>query len=137
MKPQKIRISGQEVEEKEENKIQYPGGATRTKKPKYSLIPKIALEALAARFELGEIKHEGTAWNAQCKEYDQKLTKDWVIAGLEHVINHCMDALNKINGIGPYEESEDLEENSIYGDAGAIMFGGAVLAAYYELSNKK
>jgi len=107
---------------------QFPGGVTRTQKPQYSLIPKCALDAMTARFELGQIKHGPTAWNAGAMNYESALTKAWVIAGLEHLIAHAMDAIKIIQtGIINLDKEEGLWEN-----AGAIMFGGAVLAAYED-----
>ena len=108
--------------------LKFPGNVTRTKKPQYSLIPKAALNALAERFELGQIKHGPTAWNAGSNNYESALTKEWTIAGLEHLISHAMDAIKIIQtGIINLEKEEGLWEN-----AGAIMFGGAVLAAFHQ-----
>ena len=107
---------------------QFPGGVTRTKKAQYSLIPKPALNAMAERFELGQIKHGPTAWNAGSNNYESALTKEWTIAGLEHLIGHAMDAIKIIQtGIINIDKEEGLWEN-----AGAIMFGGAVLAAFHQ-----
>ena len=108
--------------------LKFPGGVTRTKKAQYSLIPKCALNAMAERFELGQIKHGPSAWNAGADNYESALTKSWTIAGLEHLISHAMDAIKIIQtGIVDLGKEEGLWEN-----AGAIMFGGAVLAAYTE-----
>jgi len=107
--------------------LKFPGNVTRTKKPQYSLIPKAALNAMAERFELGQIKHGPSAWNAGAMNYESALTKAWVIAGLEHLIAHAMDAI-KILQTGIIREPEE----GLWENAGAIMFGGAVLAAYEE-----
>jgi hypothetical protein len=45
---------------------------------------------------------------------------------MEHVIHHAMTAIDKLHGINHEEDN----------DAGAIMFGGAVLSAYNELVGK-
>jgi hypothetical protein len=102
------------------------GKATRSRKPRYALIPHCALNDLAERFELGQIKHGGKAWNAHSKNKTEALTKEWVVAAMEHVIHHAMTAIDKLHGINHEEDN----------DAGAIMFGGAVLSAYNELVGK-
>ena len=108
-----------------EEVITHPGGASSTRKPRYALVPKVALEELVARFELGETKYKGRGcWNALSENRETALTTEWVTARLEHVINHALTAIGKIHGSIP----EDRDS-----DAGGILFGGAALAAYRAL----
>lgn len=113
---------------KEEEKILFEGNATRSKKPRYALIPKSAIDALAGRLELGEEKHKDKSWNALSENRETALTKEWVRAGLEHIIGHAFIALQKLNGV-ILDDGDD--------DAGAILFGGAVLVEYNRLQKEK
>jgi hypothetical protein len=88
-----------------------------SKKPRYSLIPKAALDALADRFELGQQKYKDKSWNALTKQ-DGLLDDAWVIARAEHVIYHAMLIIQKMNGLIP-DDGDD--------DAAAIMWGGTCL----------
>jgi hypothetical protein len=88
-----------------------------SKKPKYRYIPKEALDALADRFELGEIKYSPKAWNA-LSDQAGLLDDNWVIARTEHIIHHAMLYIQKMKGLIP-DDGDD--------DAGAIMWGGMCL----------
>jgi hypothetical protein len=110
-----------------EEVLTHPGGASSTRKPRYGLIPPIALERLAERFELGEKKYgaKGT-YNALAPRRAEMLTREWVTARLEHVIAHALHALQVLHGQAPDDDD----------DAGALMFGGAVLADYWDHQKK-
>ncbi len=109
-----------------DEKVRYATGVTASKGPRLDLIPYAALVALAGRFELGLERHEDGAWNARDdKEFPADL--EWVMARLSHIISHAYKAMGKITGKLP-NDGED--------DAGAIMWGGAFLACYYEHMNK-
>lgn len=100
-------------------------GVTSTKIPRYELIPFSALQALALIFEKGLEKKGDRAWNALTLHKQEALAKDgFVIERLSHVIKHCYEAIGKIVA-GKVLEGEE--------DAGAIMFGGAVLAEYKKM----
>ena len=86
-------------------------------KPRYSLIPKSSLDALAARFELGLEKHKNKSWNGLSNQAGL-FNKDWVISRAEHVIHHAMLYIQKLEGIIP-DDGDD--------DAAAIMWGGTCL----------
>ncbi len=99
-------------------------GVTSTAIPRFELIPRVGLESLAARFELGvERKGEG-AWNA-LREDLRDVLKDgsFVIERLSHCISHSLDAIQKVN------RGEVIGED----DAGAIMFAGCVLAEWRKM----
>ncbi len=102
------------------------GSATGSKISRYELIPKVALECLSGRFEVGLERHKEKAWNALSENRHSALTKEWVMARMAHAVEHAMDAIQKINS-GQFFEPGFSED-----DAGAIMFAGAVLAAYIE-----
>lgn len=101
------------------------GKVRSTKLPRLELIPKSALEALANRFELGVERKGDGAWNALTLDKNETLiNKDFVLDRLSHTIHHCYDAIRKIiKGV-------ELEGEE---DAGAILFGGSVLAEYKRL----
>lgn len=86
-------------------------------KPRYSLIPKPALDALANRFKLGEVKHKDKSWNALSNQKGLE-NEDWVISRAEHVIHHTMLYIQKLKGLIP-DDGDD--------DAAAIMWGGTCL----------
>jgi len=93
------------------------GVANSSVKPRYGLIPKSALDALANRFDLGETKHKDKTWNALVNPEALNST-EWVISRAEHVIHHAMLYIQKLNGLIP-DDGDD--------DAAAIMWGGTCL----------
>lgn len=108
-------------------KVDY-GQATRTKKPRFELIPYNSLVALANRFDLGEERHKPKAWNGLAENRETALTKEWATAAAQHVISHAYLFLEKINGITP-DDGDD--------DGAAIMFGGCVMVEYMEKLKKE
>jgi hypothetical protein len=80
---------------------------------------------MAERFMLGEEKHKDKCWNAK---FPDRLDERFVIERLNHIIKHAKIALDKILGINQ-DDGDD--------DAGAILFGGAVLAEWRRLINEK
>jgi hypothetical protein len=100
-------------------------GVKSTKIPRFELIPKSALEALALIFEKGIEKKGDGAWNALTLHREETLKdKAFVIERLSHVIKHAYDAIRKV------QDGREMEGEE---DAGAIMFGGSVLAEYKRL----
>jgi|SRR6185437_11063681 len=103
--------------------VQFSNGKISTRIPRFELTPLAALEALALRHERGvRLKGDG-AWNALTNQ-DAVDDKQFVIDRLAHCIHHCYKAIDAIAHDEPLGELEDG------GDAGAIMFGGALLACY-------
>lgn len=104
-------------------------GVTSTKIPRFELIPFFTLCLFAGAFENGiEKKHEG-AWNALNAHLEEALKdKLFVVERLSHVIKHCYKAIGKVMEGKEWEGEED---------AGAIMFGGSVLAEYKRLRREK
>jgi hypothetical protein len=94
-------------------------GIKSTKLPQLDLLPKAALVALANRMELG-IARKGIdgVWN-----HRKETSVEFAIERLSHVIHHAYDAIDKLKRGVPFEGEDD---------AGAILFGGAVLAVYKD-----
>lgn len=102
--------------------VDLPGGGSSSPCPRFALIPAAALAALAERFEYGEKTRQAAgkkAWNALTPNGEEMLTKEFITNRLEHVIKHAYAALQKLHGVIPDNGDED---------AGAIMWGGALLA---------
>ena len=107
--------------------VKFAGGATSSPCPRYELIPIAGMAALAKRFEYGIKRRGAGAWNALSDNQSDAATKDFVLNRLGHCISHCQAAIARIAGtMGPL----DAEEESGGGDAGAILFAGALLAEF-------
>jgi Zn finger protein HypA/HybF involved in hydrogenase expression len=96
------------------------GKIASTKTHDYHLIPRIALERLAARFALGQKKKGDKSWNALSNNQEVLLDKDWMIERLSHVIDHALILRDKI-------ASNDIEAILSDDDAGAIAWAGCFL----------
>jgi hypothetical protein len=110
----------------EEKKI-FPGGAASTKIPGFKYIPRVALERLAKRFELGLERHKENSWNALNPDSASMLDdREWLIERLNHVIHHAYKEIERLSNpnLDPLAESDD--------NAAAIMWGGACLIAADE-----
>lgn len=88
-------------------------GATASRKPRFDLIPLGGLTAVADRFELGLEKHSKNNWRKGIGD------RDWCIARLNHVINHALTMIGKLEGQLP-DDGDD--------DAGAIAWGGIIVS---------
>ena len=107
---------------------EFASGVVSTKSPRYGLIWPSALRALARRMERGvRVKGDG-ACNA-LSAHNKMATEDaqFVIDRLEHGIEHCYKAIARIAGNLPELDEQDTADG---GDAGAILFAGALLAEY-------
>lgn len=93
-------------------------GALSTPCPKYYLIPKIVLDELTGRFELGEERKGDKAWNAFSNNQDILKSKEFLLERLSHVVAHCFKLMAKISA----EDVKALREDN---DASAICWGGA------------
>jgi len=109
-------------------KVVFKSGASSTKIPRFELIPRIALVALADRYELGLERHGETAWSILSADQSPLDDKEWLTARLAHVIDHATKALDKLHGRIP-DDGDD--------DAAAIMWGGSVLAAARDHQRRK
>lgn len=102
-----------------EDKKLHPSGATSSHCPDYAQIPMQAMNALAARFELGEQKHGRDNWRNGLHD------KSYVIERLNHCIRHAYHLINKLEGKMAWDGVED--------DAGAILWAGAFAAVATEV----
>ena len=103
--------------------VKFGNGKVSSKIPRLELIPRQALSDLALRFERGvRIKGDG-AWNALTDPAAAD-DKQFVIDRLAHCIDHCYKAIDAINHNLPMKDLQDG------GDAGAIMFAGALLSCH-------
>lgn len=103
--------------------IPYAGGnALSTKIPAFHLIPTVALEALAKRFEKGIERKGDKAWNALSPNQSILTDREFAIERIAHIIHHCMKLRDKLiaGGDNPFEGDDD---------AGAIIWGGAFLCS--------
>jgi hypothetical protein len=107
--------------------IKHQSGKISTKIPPFHLIPRASIAALASRFDRGvRLKGDG-AWNAISP--DQKATMEdraFLIDRLGHAIDHAYAAIGRLTGTEAPLSEDDVADG---GDAGAIMFAGALLAA--------
>jgi len=118
----------------EEKVVTFAAGAISSACPRYELIPLNSLIALARRFERGvRIKGEEGAWNALAKHQHSADDPAFVINRLAHGIEHSYKAIARIIGTLP---PADEEETADGGDAGAIMFAGALLAQHKARGGK-
>lgn len=94
-----------------------------SKVPALHLIPTEALLCLADRFQVGtERKGEG-AWNALTKNQQCLDDNAFLIERCSHIIRHTMLLRDQLaHGYNPEQE------DSPYENAGAIIFGGALMA---------
>ena len=110
----------------EEKTITFASGAISTKIPRYELIPRAGLAALARRFERGiRVKGEKGSWNALNIEAAED--RAFVIDRLAHCIEHAYKAIGRLTGTEPPLDEQDTTDG---GDAGAIMFAGCLLAVH-------
>lgn len=101
--------------------VPFAGGlAASSKIPPLHLIPTVALESLANRFELG-IKRKGDkSWNALSSNQSILTDREFAIERTAHVIQHAMKLRDKLlSGEGLPGDDDD---------AGAIMWAGAFFA---------
>ena len=103
-----------------------------SKVPALHLIPTEALICLAERFEVGtERKGEG-AWNALTKNQQCLDDKAFLIERCSHIIRHTMLLRDQLaHGYSPEQE------DSPYENAGAIIFGGALMACAVKRAEEK
>jgi len=101
------------------------GSLTSTKIPRFGLIPREALIALANTFEQGQLLHKDKAWNSLSHNRDD-LSIKFVAYRLEHAIDHAYKALLQLKLEKCYYDDKD----SLSRHAGALMFAGAVLACF-------
>lgn len=115
--------------------ITHASGTISSKIPRFDYIPHAANVALARRFERGvRLRKEG-AWNARAANQIVVLgDKEFLIERLAHGIDHLYKAIGRITGTEPPLSEEEVADG---GDAGAIMFAGALLACVDEYNRRR
>jgi hypothetical protein len=114
----------------------HQSGRASSKIPPLHLIPHASLIALARRLGRGvRIKGIKGAWNACSKDQTKTMEdREFLIERLAHGIDHCYKAIARLNGQLPPLDQEETDDG---GDAGAIMFAGALLAAVDDYERRK
>jgi hypothetical protein len=118
--------------ENNDDQIILPGGGKSSQCPPYELIPSEALDALALRFGKGVRTKGDASWNGLSKNRETALTKEFVLNRLGHLLKHTALAIDRVSGRLAPDPTEDADG----GDAGAILWAGAMLAAYEKLTEK-
>jgi hypothetical protein len=114
--------------------VEFSSGVASSDCPRFGLIWLSGVVALANRMARGERLKKDKACNAL--RLDNAAAADdveFVINRLEHNIKHSYKAIAELSGVLPPPTEEDLAEG---GDAGAIMFAGALLAEHYHRKGK-
>lgn len=96
------------------------GKAASSKIPPLHLIPTVALEKIAERFDLGIQRKGDKAWNALSDNQDILQDVDFLIDRCGHVMHHAAKLRDKL-------KNRDTEAITQDGDAGAIAWGGVFL----------
>lgn len=97
------------------------GKVLSTKGPALHLIPMEALVGLADRFQKGVERKGDGAWNALSANQECLVDKDFLLDRISHIIAHALKFRDQlVRGVSPDEES-------MYDNAGAVAFGGALL----------
>ena len=106
------------------------GKVSSTKVPPIHLIPTVALTSLAGRFQAGIERKGDGAWNALSPNQEVLTDKEFLIERCDHIILHTLLVRDQLaRGESPGEES--LSHN-----AGAVLFGGALMACAAEALTK-
>lgn len=98
--------------------VPFAGGlAASSKIPPLHLIPTVALECLANRFQKGIERKGDKSWNALSANQSILTDREFAIERTAHVIQHAMKLRDKLLS------GEDLPGDD--DDSGAIMWAGA------------
>lgn len=88
--------------------------------PRWELIPTVAIDCLADRFAAGIERKGDKSWNAIATNQDAIMYKKFLLDRCAHIARHAMLLRDKLL-LGDIDPSDD-------DDAGAILFGGALMA---------
>jgi hypothetical protein len=105
------------------------GIAASTPGPAFHLIPTVALERIAERFQLGIIRKGDKAWNALSTNQACLLDKDFVIERISHIIHHALKLRDKLN-------AQDVPALLSDDDASAMAWGAIFLVCATEAITK-
>lgn len=110
--------------------IPYAGGlALSSLVPPLHLIPTVALESLANRFQLGIERKGNKSWNAISQNQEILTDREFAIERISHIIHHATKLRDKLIRGDEIPGEDD--------DAGAILWGGAFLACVAEVLKMK
>lgn len=102
-----------------ENSVSFKGGAKRSElRPRYDLIPKVSLEALANRFTIGANKFGDNNW----KQGDETFFRET----RNHLVSHLWDFL----------DGNETEESSI-ANLEAVLWNASALLWYEKVGKNK
>jgi hypothetical protein len=91
---------------------QSKSGAKSSLAPRFDLLPRRALERVAARYEKGLPRYGRNNWRKGLTD------KDYIVERIAHVIGHCYKLIEKL------ESPVVLKHLNADDDAGAIGWGG-------------
>lgn len=110
--------------------VLFVGGlAASSKIPPLHLIPTLALECLANRFQKGIDRKGDKSWNAISTNQSILTDREFAIERTAHIIQHAMKLRDKLLS------GEDLPGDD--DDAGAIMWAGAFFACVSDALTKQ
>lgn len=96
------------------------GKAASSKGPALHLIPTVALEKIADRFELGIARKGDKAWNALSNNQEVLEDREFLIERCGHILHHALKLRDQLSrGVQPGEES--LTDNATAVAWGAIF----------------
>lgn len=110
-----LRQAYNESEGHPEQVLMAGGIIASSKIPPFHLIPTIALERIAERFQLGIERKGDKSWNALSNNQDALKDKQFLIERMSHIIHHAMKLRDKL--------ASGLPLTGDY-DASAIAWGG-------------
>lgn len=105
--------------------IPMAAGVTSTRVPLTHLIPTVAIMTLAERLEEGRRRKGDGAWNATTNNQECLDDMEFVLERISHVIRHACLLRDKI-------VAHDVAGMQADDDAGAVLFGGALLSCAVE-----
>lgn len=107
------------------------GKAASSKGPALHLIPTVALEKIAERFELGIARKGDKAWNALSKNQEVLDDVPFLIERCSHIIHHAMKLRDQLAwGVKPTDES-------MMANATAVGWGAIFLTCAAERISQK
>ena|SRR3990167_5184724 len=110
--------------------VPYAGGqAASSKIAPFHLIPTVALESLANRFQKGIERKGDKSWNAISQNQEILVDREFAIERTSHIILHAQKLRDKLL------RGEDLIGDD--DDAGAIMWAGAFFACVANALNRQ
>lgn len=126
--------------------VDFSGGkAASSKIPPLHLIPTVALEKTAERFQLGIERKGDKSWNALSRNQEVLTDLDFLIERTSHIIHHAAKLRDKLNRLKAdrdtpevvkrdHDPMRQIDEDD---DASAIVWGGMFLQCAVEELRKE